>query len=448
MHKDWQAEYQHKLVTAEQAVSVVKSGDLVVIPLRGEPPLLCQALLCRAGDLQDVRVLQNGAITNFGWHEPPFRDAFHLGVEITFWGDWIREAVRHNEADFYPCLFTTRASTLERDTERVDVCMLAVSPPDENGLCSFGQSVWNKRSYARRAKVVLAEVNANFIRTCGDNSISVSEIDYFVENTVPIPEPVPMSDPDDVTRQIAENVSSLIKDGDTIEVGFGSLPYTFARLGVFDDRVDLGWHSELTPPGIVTLVREGVFNGKRKTLHPGKAVASQTSADLEEQAFVHNNPVFELYDVEYTNHPGTISAHDNFVAINGAISVDLTGQINLEVLPGNYPQNGGGGQLEFAFGALLSRGGRSIHALRSLDRKGRNSRIVARFEDDPVVSIPRTLADFVVTEYGIASLQGKSLRERAEACIAIAHPDFRDDLRKYLLNRFYSTPGTAAPKTA
>jgi len=212
----------------------------------------------------------------------------------------------------------------------------------------------------------------------------------------------------------------------------------FPWLGVFDSKTDLGWYSELTPPGISTLVREGVFTGRRKSFHPRKVICTCLFGTKEERAFYTENPSFELYDVSYTNNPRNIAANDNMVAINGALAVDLTGQIANEVIPGtNFVWNGQAGQPEWVVGAMMSKGGRSIHCLNSTNRDGTVSRIVPVMPQGSPVTVSRYWADIVVTEYGIAHLLGKSFRERAEELTAVAHPDFRGELRQAARKMFW-----------
>jgi 4-hydroxybutyrate CoA-transferase len=477
----WRDEYQRKLVTAEEAVKVVKSGDLVAMTMGQQPKKLCEALVARFGELENVEILQADPLVDFGWFQPDFQKAFRVNVENAYRG-FVRDAIYEKRADFTPNLYSFRFKPIDdnRPEKRdINVFMTVVAPPDDHGFCSFGHSVWNKPGYARRAKKVLVEVDENQIRTFGGNYIHISEIDYFVEHTPPImsneevarllasmaaepraaleivvpaiplqqraellPRLAPLKtsqirdiartlgvgEPDEPTKRIAELVSSLIKDGDTIQIGYSMVTVWFPRLGVFDNKHDLGWHSEIMPIGVPQMVEAGLFSGARKTIHRGKAVSTRVTVAFEEQKICHLNPRFELYDVEYINDVRTIAAHDNMVAMNGAISVDLTGQINVEVMPGNYPWNGTGGQPEFVIGSLLSKGGRSIHVLRS--NAGTASRIVPTLPEGTPVAIPRSFADCIVTEYGIARLMGKSLRQRAQELIAIAHPDHRAELTR------------------
>ncbi|MDP2954062.1 MAG: acetyl-CoA hydrolase/transferase C-terminal domain-containing protein, partial [Chloroflexota bacterium] len=240
---------------------------------------------------------------------------------------------------------------------------------------------------------------------------------------------------------IAEHIAGLIQDGDTIQIGTGTATGSLVVLGALDQKHDLGCHSELGLPDIGRLVKSGIVTGKRKTLHPGKVVCTTVEfgswAREEDVAFAHNNPLFELYGADYVNDIRTIAANDNMVAINSALCVDLTGQTSAESQFGSRLWNGPGGQQEFAIGALLSRGGRSLTVLRSTALNGSVSRIVPQFDEGTKVTIPRTFGDYVVTEYGVARLMGKSHRERAQELIAIAHPDFRPELEKQARKQLY-----------
>lgn len=430
--KDWEEEYQRKQISADEAAKLVKSGDYVSFTLGREAYAIGLAIASRMGELEDVKVFQPFPGYDFGWYEPGWEDSFRLTI-------YMPTAISQQMMDDRRCdleipdILNKSESTLRES----DIIITEVSPPDDKGFCSFGASLWNKREHIKRGKLVLAEVNENLIRTFGDNFVHVSEIDYFVAHQATgafvangslagreLKEPAPY------LKEIARYVSSLIKDGDTIQIGVGRTTEPLVKLGIFDNKCDLGWYSEATPPGVIALVREGIINGKRKTVNPGKAVVTSLGgASKEDMEWVNNNPLFWLIDVSHLWDARNISAHDNMVAINNAVSVDLTGQISSESI-GYQIISASGGQTAFAIGALLSRGGRSITVIPSTARKGTASRIVPALERGTGVTVPRNCADYVVTEYGIAHLRGKSLRRRAEELIAIAHPDFRVELKK------------------
>jgi 4-hydroxybutyrate CoA-transferase len=317
--------------------------------------------------------------------------------------------------------------------------MIELSPPDEHGYCSFGASVWTKKSECQNAKIVLAEINNNLIRTYGDNYIHISEIDYCVEHTPSGKAPGGTdllgrrtAEASEEEKTIANYVSTLINDGDTLQVGVGGTSEACCRLGTFDNKVDLGWHSETTPRGIIPLIRNGVINGKRKNFHTGKALATACGGgSKEDMDFVNMNPCFELYSAEYCLDVRNIAKNDNMVAINSAVSIDFAGQIAAESI-GPRVISGAGGQTSFAIGAFLSNGGRSITALTSTAGSGekRISRITPMLAEGTIVTVPRTISDYVITEYGIAHIKGKTQRQRALELIGIAHPDFRAELKK------------------
>ncbi len=441
MRQKWQDEYRRKLASPEDAVAVVKNGDRVGFTYGRQPRALGLALAARFGELKDVTVFVRTPAMDFGWYDPGWEESFK--IEISYVLPITRKMMAERRCDFViGGLFgmTPRHPAVGE----VDVLFIEVSPPDEHGYCSSGTSVWGKKKAIECAKIVLAEVNKHLIRTYGENYVHVSEIDYFVEHVSGGARPGGTDllgrktwEPGEVEKRIAEHVSTLIKDGDTLQIGVGSTSEWIAYLGALDNRADLGWHSETTPRGIIKLVREGVITGKHKNINRGKVIAVAIGGgDKEDMDFVNQNPLFELYDAEYVLNPAVISSNDNVVAINSAISIDLTGQVAAESI-GAAMVSGPGGQLAFATGAQLSKGGRFISTLPSTAKGKTISRIVPQLESGTVVTIPRTLADVVVTEFGIAHLYGKSHRKRALELIAIAHPDFREALNKEARRLFW-----------
>jgi 4-hydroxybutyrate CoA-transferase len=302
---------------------------------------------------------------------------------------------------------------------------VAVSPPDDNGVCCFGHSLFHQKGYAKRAKKVLAEVNRKLIRTGGDNFIHVSEIDYFVEHDTDVVEvsgkgaPIPEFDS---VKTIARHIESLIKDGDIISLGAGVAVENLAQMGTFDKKNDLGYWAGGSRFGIIKLAKAGIMNGRYNNLLPGKIVASGFYGDEEDIAYMNNNPLFEIYGYEYMNNPVICAQINNFVAINSVASIDLTGQwtVGITNTYGAY----------FPVGGVMSKGGRSILATPSTSKGGTVSRITARFAAGAAVTLPAAFGDYVITEYGIARLFGKTLKQRAQELIAVAHPDFRADLKK------------------
>ena len=432
---DWKEEYKRKLVAPEEAIKVVKSGDRVFF---GQPDALALglALAGRAGELKGVRI-QGGGGRDFPWYDSSWDEIYPgaFQMEIPYVLPLVRQVMDDRRGDFAISGLLGMPDPLSLG--QVDVFMVQISPPDEHGFCSFGASLWHKKEFVKIAKVSLAEVNERVIKTYGDNFVHVSEIDYFVEHTptgrVPGATDIlgrKTAGPGEVEKTVAGYIGSLIKDGDCLEIGVGGTAEWVAQVGGLEEKHDLGWHSENTVKGIATLVQNGVVNGKYKNIHQGRAVATAVGGGTtEEMDFINNNPLFEVYASSYVLDPRVIGTHDNMVAVNSAIGVDLTGQIAAESI-GPVMTSGSGGQLAFAIGAYLSKGGRNIIAIPSTARGGTISRISPMLVQGTVVSTPRTLADIVVTEYGIARLKGKTQRERAQELIAIAHPDFRSELKK------------------
>jgi 4-hydroxybutyrate CoA-transferase len=490
--KNWQEEYKRKQVSAEEAVKVVKSGDLVVTPLPEQPRFLLETLVARASELRNVTVTVSGPLFDPGWLSAGMEESFNVVAEASIWA--ARSASDDRRITYLPDLFSMRFKGInegrKESLRNPDVFMTTISPPDENGFCSFGYNMWHKRSYAKRAKCVIGEVHDNMIRTGGANFIHASEIDYFV---VPPSEPdlsaeewqelhkifsqkspkevdsklklldtwilrliidnakalsyeqaavlmasgLGLDNPTDVHRAIAHHLKELIRDGDTIQTGVGRPGSFMVRLGVFDERSDLGIHTEMGSPGLAYLVKNGNANGKYKTLHPGKAVFSTFGGcDADDIEFIKNNPAFECYDSEYVANIRTVAQHDNMVAINNILNIDLTGQITAETQFGPRMINGQGGQPEMHIGAFLAKGGRAISLLTSTFLGGMST-IVPQLDRGSLVTIPRQFADMVVTEYGVARLLDKTHRERAEALIEVAHPDHRADLRKEAKKLFW-----------
>lgn len=430
---NWRDEYKSKLTTPEEAIKVVKADDSVAFGYGMEPLTLGLALLNRGVEVEGVKVFVPAPGRDFAWYDPGWESTFQ--VEVAHILPIVQQAIADRRCDYIiGTIVWTHESGVRQEP---DVLITQLSPPDEHGYCSFGASVWNKKQAIREAKVVLAEVNKNFIRTYGDNFIHISEIDYFVEHTPTgrMPGSTDMlgrkaAGPGEREKKIAQHVASVIKDGDCLEIGVGGTAEWLVNLGAFDDKRDLGWHSENTVPGIVGLIQKGIMTGVRKNIHTGKMVATACGgSSKEDMDFINMNPLFELYSSDYVLDPRTISAHDNQVAINSCLQIDLTGQIAAESI-GSRMISGTGGQLAFAIGANLSKGGRNITVLTSTTQDGKVSRIVAGFAPSTIVTVPRTMADIIITEYGVAKLKGKTQHQRAEELINIAHPDFRAELKK------------------
>ena len=482
--------YQSKLTSPEEAVRVVKSGDLVYIPAPPHPQVLIQALADRRYELRNVKVCIDSHVFDPGWLQPGWGDSFYIVTE-QFLGLGI-DAYNDHFIDYSPLLNTTRIPSLMAKgvPKPIDVILILVSPPDSNGFCSFGYAPWDKAKLASLSKIVLAQVDETQIRTHGSNYIHVDDIDMIVEHTDPLlseeeanqtiyssSEPdvrsllttllpkmsldertrylpqlavltakqvrtfasrMGWTEPPKIARSVADYVAELVPDGATLQTGIGTPGGYLPMLGAFDGKQDLGWHSELVAPGALSLIERGIFTGARKTIHRDKAIFTclhgATGPEIE---FAHNNPAIELLSSDYVVNARTIAQHDNMVSINNALSVDLTGQINAESVFGARQISGTGGQLDFQLGAIMSNGGRALTLLWSTALDGAVSRIVPQLEERSVVTVPRTFADTIVTEYGIARLLGKSIRERAQELINVAHPNFRPELQKAAERLFY-----------
>jgi 4-hydroxybutyrate CoA-transferase len=430
---DWREEFKRKIITAEQAAAMVKSGDRLVFAAGRECFSVGYAIASRKDELKNVSIYAPNPGYDFGWYDPGWEDSFDVSVGMPT--ATCQDAMDAKRIDV--ALGTLIPFAEVPGTPQTDILLVEVSPPDDKGFCSFGASLWSKPQQIRASKLVIAEINNNLIRTFGDNYVHFSNINYFVEHVSQGGAPGmgtlagrAVKEVEPFQKKIAQNVASLIKDGDTIQIGVGRTTEPLVKLGIFEGRKDLGWHSEATPPGVISLIRSGVINGSRKTLHPGKAVVTSIGgASKEDMQWVNMNPLFMLVDVTYLEDLRVIAAHDNYVAINNCLMVDLSGQICAETI-GTRLFSQAGGQIPFVFGATLSKGGRAITCLPSTAQGGKISRIVPTVPEGTVVTIQRNLADNIVTEYGIARLKGKTLRERAQELIKIAHPDFREELKK------------------
>ncbi len=437
---DWREEFQRKLISAEQAASFVKSGDKVVFTSGREALAIGLAIAARKEELKDVIVIASTPTYDFGWYDEGWQDSFQVVISMPT--GTCQEAVDARRVDID---IGTLTPFIELPETRVgEVLLTEVSPPDDRGFCSFGASLWAKKRQVEMAKLTIAEVNKNLIRTYGDNFIHVSQIDYFVEHissgSVPGTGSLAgriLKEPEPYLKDIAGYVSGLIRDGDTIQIGVGRSTEPLVNLGILDDKHDIGFHSEATPPGIITRVKEGIITGRCKTINQGKVmVTSIGGSTREEMEWVQENPLFWLVDVGYLEDVRVIGSHDNFVAINNALIIDLSGQIGAQSI-GTRRLAAAGGQIPFVIGSWLSKGGRSITVLPSTARDGTVSRIVPLLPEGTTVTIQGNLADYIVTEYGVAHLKGKTLRERARELIAIAHPDFRAELRKEVQKLLY-----------
>ncbi len=427
---DWRQQLGDKLMTPAEAVQAVKSGDTVIVaPFTCTPFTLCGALYERRHDLKSLQLIHPAAL--FPWLRPDDENGWRVYTNYATPLD--REMVNRGRVEYMP-IGRWRADELPPGFDvEADAFLVPVSPPDSGGYCSFGPGVWLSRKTALLSKTVVAEVHESFIRTGGENYIHVSQIDRFCEAAQPtgnLPLPPRTDEETYVTEVVCTLVASeLVHDRDTVQIGVGTVS---AALGLYlGDKQDLGVQTELITGGIAQLVRDGVVTGKYKTLHREKVVGSAIAALSEEELrLIDGNPVFELYDFGYTDDVRLLVQHENLVAVNNALIVDLTGQVAAETV-GPQVVTGVGGQTVFMMAAQYSRGGRSVTVLPSshlLDGQ-RVTRIVGGLPEGTAVTVPRTFVDYVVTEHGIASLRGKTVRERVGELLAVAHPDFRGELK-------------------
>jgi acetyl-CoA hydrolase len=413
---------QARRVSAEEAAGVIESGQRVY--MQGGcavPRVLIDALVARYQELRDVEIVHLHTEGDAPYVRPEMEG--HFRHNALFVGHNVREAVNAGRADFTPA-FLSDVPRLFETTLPLDVALVQVSPPDKAGFCSLGISVDCARPAAMAARSVIAQVNPRMPRTLGDSFLHVSQIDYLVEAESELLE-VARDAGDRVSLAIARNVAGLIEDGSTLQTGIGSVPN--AVLAALGDRKHLGVHTEMFSDGLLDLVESGVVDCAAKTYHPGKIVASFVIGTRLLYDFVDDNPMVEMHPVTFTNDPGAIALNDKMVSINSAIEVDLTGQVCSDSI-GHKLYSGIGGQLDFIRGASRSRGGKSIIAMPATARGGEVTRIVSELRAGAGVVTTRGDVHHVVTEYGVADLHGRTIRDRARSLIAIAAPPFREEL--------------------
>jgi 4-hydroxybutyrate CoA-transferase len=417
--------YADKLRTAAEAVRFIKSGMHVYLGGgTGVPQALERAMVHRADELENVEVIHVLTFAGGEYLTPKYAKSFRH--RALFIGNNSRQAVNEGRADYVPIFLSEAPQLFRNGSIPLDVAMIQVSPPDEHGFCSYGVEVGVTKPAAEAANMVIAEINSQMPRVLGDSFIHLSRIDYIVEVSYPLPEINPRT----VTteqRKIGQFIAEMIPNEATLQLGIGAIPN--AVLHELDGKHDLGIHTELFSDGVVDLVKKGVITNLAKTLHPGKIVAGFVLGSQELYDFVDDNPMIELHPSDYVNDPFVIAKNNKMIAINSAIEVDLSGQVCADSI-GNCLYSGIGGQLDFIRGAARSEGGKPIIALPSTTKNG-ISRIVPRLKDGAGVVTSRGDIHFVVSEFGVASLHGKSVRERARELIRIAHPDFRSELSKF-----------------
>jgi len=433
---DWQDRYRNMVATAEEAVAKIRPGQRIFIGSGGAQPLhLVQALVARHAELADTQVLSS---LTLGEAPYAFKElADHFSVNTFFISANVRSMIQEGYGDYTPISLSDIPALFVSGEMPIDVALIQVTPPDQQGRCSLGISVDIVKSATANAGLVIAQVNPQMPWTLGDSFVSVLDLDILVPVDEPLIETSYAGFIDDVqtgawapeaetiTRAIGENIASLVEDGSTIEVGIGRIPHAVVPL--LKEKKDLGIHTEVITDAIIALVDAGVINGTQKSTDRGKIVTTFAIGTKRLYDYVDNNPLFSFNPTEYVNDPFVIGQQSKMVAINTALEVDLTGQVCSDSL-GTRFYSGIGGQADFNQGAGRSFGGRAIIALPSTAVGGSVSRIVATLQPGAGVVTTRGAVHYVVTEYGIAYLHGKSVQERAMALITIAHPDFREEL--------------------
>lgn len=430
--KDWKVRYEDRIKTVEDAIRMIQPGQRILIGSNAaEPASLVNGLVEHGTHLKGNEIVHLLTLGPAPYVAPGLKDRFHL---VSFFiGGNVREAIQDGRADFVPIFLSNIPELIRSGRRSVDVALIKVSLPDAHGYVSLGVTVDIVRAAVESAKIVIAEVNDHMPRTHGASMLHLDQIHALIPTSTPMPELV-TPPADDVSNAIAAHITTLVPDGATLQLGIGKIPD--AVLCALHGKKDLGIHSEMISDGVIDLVKEGVVTGRKKTLLPGKIVVSFIMGTRRLYDWVHDNPVIDMRPSDFTNDPMVIARNDNMIAINSALAVDLTGQVAADTVRGKF-FSGIGGQVDFIRGAARSKGGHPIIALPSTARGGTVSRIQCVFEEGAGVVTSRGDVHFVITEFGIADLWGRSIPERANALIAIAHPEFRDELREAAKKRRY-----------
>lgn len=440
---DWQERYADKITSIEDAIRTIPRGRRILIGSGAAVPTrLVEGLVTYGKHLADNEIVHLLTLGPAPYVQPGLERRFrHTAFFI---GPNVRQAVHEGRADFMPIFLSEIPQLIRSRRMRIDVALIRVSPPDRHGYMSLGVSVDVVRAAVEAADLVVAEVDPQMPRTLGDSFLSTSEVDALIPVDEPLPELIP-EEPDEIYVEIGKHVASLIPNGATIQTGIGRIPDATARQ--LTSKRHLGVHTEMLSDGVMHLAEAGVITCKKKTLLPGKIVTSFVMGSKALYEWVDDNPFIEMRPNSFTNDPFTISRNDNFVAINAALAVDLTGQVAADTLMGRF-FSGIGGQVDFIRGANRSRGGKAIVALPSTAKGGTVSRIQAVLEEGAGIVTSRGDVHYVVTEYGIADLWGKNIRQRTMALIEIAHPDFRAELLDAAKQRHYVFPDQVVPRAS
>lgn len=423
--------YRSKLTTAAEAAKLVQSGDGVYLHSNaGVPRTLVDAMVARAEELRGVQIYQLITLGAAPYAEPQYSESFY--VHAMFIGHNTRTAVSEGRADYTPIFFSDLPKQFSSGRLRVDVCMVQVAPPDDQGNMSYGLALDCTPSALKNARVIIAEVNKQTPRTIGSHCLNVRDVSCIVEADYPLPELAP-EQPGAIELEIGKHVADLVEDGATIQMGIGAIPN--GVLKALSNKRDLGVHSEMVSDGIVDLIKSGVVTNSRKTVLPGKIAVTFMFGSHKLYRFVDGNDLFEFHTTDYINDPFIIAQNYKMTAINSAIQVDLTGQVCADSM-GTSMYSGFGGQVDFIRGARRSDGGKAIIALPSTAKRGTVSRIVPVITPGGGVVTNRADVQYVATEYGVVNLEGMNMKDRVRALISIAHPDFRSDLERQAFDNF------------
>lgn len=427
---DWESAYKNKVVTAQEAVNHIRSGDAIVTAFGcGQPYAIERVIADDYERLHDVTIHNMIYLKETPWIDDKFKG--HIRFNTFFASASNRKAISEGKVDYTPCNFSEIPIIL-KEYIKPRVAILSVTPPDENGYVSLGTNADYIESTLHYCDLKIAQVNKYMPYTYGSTIKHISEFNYFVEYDESLPE-VPSAPLSDVELAIGRNCASLIKDGDCIQLGIGGIPNAICEN--LKDKKDLGLHSELVGDGVVPLLKSGVINNSKKQTHKGKTVLGLAFGTKVLFDYINQNKDVEIHPIEYVNNPYEIAKNDNFISVNSCLQVDLMGQVVSDSI-GLTQFSGAGGQVDFVRGATMSKGGKSIIAMPSAAKNNTISKIVPTITANSAITTSRNDVDCIVTEYGIAELKGKTLKDRAKALIEIAHPDFRNDLIKVFEERF------------
>jgi len=434
----WKEKYKSKVFSSDEALKVVKSGDKIVVqPGCAAPMELIRALVRKKEELMDVLLYHILIVGDLPYLAPGMEK--HFQHKAFFIGGNARKPVNEGRAEYIPIFLSEVTMLFKRGIIVPDIALINVSPPDEHGYCSYGIDVGNIKTPTEKSKVIIAQINHEMPRALGNSFIHLNKIDFIVEHDEPLME-LPQVDPNASTEvlaaydKIGQYIAEMIEDGSTLQMGIGAIPDSVMRY--LKDHKDIGIHTEMFSDGIVDLVEEGIINGEQKDLHPGKIIAGFVLGTKKSFEFIDNNPIIEFHPQEYVNDPFVIAKNNKMVAINSAIEIDLTGQVCSDSI-GTKFYSGIGGQVDFIRGAAHSEGGKPIIALPSTTKDAKISRIVPTLQNGAGVVTSRGDVHYVVTEYGVAYLFGKSIQERAKSLIKIAHPKYRDELTEFAKSTYH-----------